>query len=229
MATDARRRQKKLQRRRAKEKAKRRLIARERSLGFGQRLAHAGSAPIIHCAMNSDLWQLGMGEVLISRRLPDGNVAVSLFLVDTLCLGVKDVVARILPEAEYRYELYEGLTERMSLTKIEPEYARKLVEEAVEYAAQWGLSPHPDYHKAKHIFGDIDAGACTEQFIFGKDGKPFYSAGPFDTPEKVRRIIGILSTHGQDAFHFIVPLHLFPYLKDGSIEYIGDDEDDEED
>ena len=37
------------------------------------------------------------------------------------------------------------------------------------YAAGLGLQPHPDYHKAKLLFGDIDPSACQDEFEFGKE------------------------------------------------------------
>ncbi len=212
MATDARRRQKKLQRRKAKEKAERRLLARQKSLGFGQRLAKARSAPIIHCSMSSELWEAGIGYILLSRRFPGGEVAVGVFLVDVFCLGVKDALARIVPEPEYRFSVYERIANKAPLAHVAPEYARKLVEEAVEYAAGLGLSPHPDYYKAKHIFGDIDAGACAEQFTFGKDGKPLFVAGPYDGPERCRQIMHTLAAHcGEGNYHYLVPLEQYPF------------------
>ena len=43
----------------------------------------------------SDRSDEGIGEVLVSRRLNNGNVAFSVFLVDMYCLGVKDAFADI--------------------------------------------------------------------------------------------------------------------------------------
>ena len=42
-----------------------------------------------------------------------------------------------------------------------------LVEGAVEYAKSLGLSPHADYARARHIFGDIDPAASDREFVAG--------------------------------------------------------------
>ena len=34
-----------------------------------------------------------------------------------------------------------------------------------------GLPPHPDYHKAKRIFGSIDTAECKDEFEFGENGQ----------------------------------------------------------
>jgi len=222
MATDARRRQKRLQRRKAKEKAKRRMLARQKSRGFIQQMAAARSAPIVDCLMSSNLWECGLGQVLISRRLPRGNVATSVFIVDVYCLGVKDCLAKIQPEHEYQAFL-AWFEDRDTFTPVAPEYARKLIEEAVDYAAGLGFSPHPDYRKAQAIFGEIDAGACTEQFTFGQDGKPSFFAGPNDGPERCRQVLRTLEMNcGEGNYYYTIPLDRFPF--DDSVGLLLDDE-----
>ncbi len=62
-------------------------------------------------------------------------------------------------------------------------------------------------NKARHIFGDIDAAECTEEFEFGKDGKPLFIAGPNDTPGRCWEIIKMLRFHcGENRFHYLVPM-----------------------
>jgi hypothetical protein len=88
-----------------------------------------------------------------------------------------------------------------------PSTARKLVEEAVAYAATIGFQPHPDYRKARLIFGDIDASQCDEQFTFGKDGKPYFIGGPYDDMARCRQVINTLQrTCGEGNFHYLIPI-----------------------
>jgi hypothetical protein len=91
--------------------------------------------------------------------------------------------------------------------ELHPAAARKLIESAVQYAHSLGLRPHPDYLKAKLIFGGIDSSECTEEFEFGKDGKPFFVAGPYDTPERCRQILMALEQScGQGRYDYLMPL-----------------------
>jgi hypothetical protein len=205
MAIDPRRRQKKLERKKAKKMAERRELARREAGGLASRIERESKAPILHCFAASTLSKEGMGEVLLSRRLAQGNVAFVIFLVDMYCLGVKDVVVDIGPEALYRKNVYEKLAARTTLVRLKPECARKLVEGAVQYALDMELPPHADYRIARRIFGDISAEACAEEFIYGKDGKPLFIAGPYDDAAKCQRILRLMERHcGPGGSHYIM-------------------------
>ncbi len=205
MAIDPRRRQKKLEKQRAKKAAERREQARRDAGGLAARIEREAGAPILHCFRTSTLTEHGIGEVLISRKLSYGNVAFAIFLVDIYCLGVKDVIVDIGPEALYRKNVYEKLVARTMLIRMKPECARKLVEGAVQYALDMELPPHADYRVARRIFGDINAAACTEEFTYGKNGKPFFVAGPYDNHAKCQRVIRLMEKHcGPGGSHYLM-------------------------
>jgi hypothetical protein len=206
MATDPRKRQKKLERRKAKVKAERRELAKREPQGLPARMRQASAAPILHCYVSSELWRQGIGHVMVSRQLPAGMVAFAAFLVDRYCLGVKNAFANIAPRSRYDADMVGKLARQGELIKVQPEYARKLVESAVQFADKLGLSPHEDYHAAKLIFGEIDAEACDEEFTFGKDGKPFFMAGPYDGPARCTQIVRTLHSHcGPGGYHYLMP------------------------
>jgi hypothetical protein len=226
MAMDSRKRQKKLERRKAKEKAKKKALAREESRGMAVRLEEAAAAPILHCCTTDVLWDQGMSNVLVSREL-NRSVAYVMFLLDVYCLGVKDVIMGVVPRSRYDWHVYEKLCDQYQLVKLTPEAARKLVEGAVAYAHNLGLAPHPDYHKARLIFGDVDAGSCSEEFVYGKDGKPYFVAGPYDSPWRSKQIIRTLTDRcGPDGFHSLMPLGATGAALIGGDELLIDDEPD---
>jgi hypothetical protein len=203
MARDARQRQKKLARKAAKRKA---ALASKKSMGLvgsARQILPAASGPIHECLMPEELFDVGIGNVIVSRTMPTGLIGASFFLVDIYCLGIKNAFFEVMSSEEYAYKT-AGL-QHEKLTCIEPPCARKLVEDAEAYARDLGFKPHPDYKVAKRIFGDIDVTACPMHFEFGKDGKPFFVSGPYDTPEKCDRIIDTLTKRcGPDGFHFII-------------------------
>jgi hypothetical protein len=204
MVQEAHRRQRKLQRKKAKKKAERRELARRESGGLASRIARVSAAPILHCGVTDALWEEGIGEVLLSRQLHDGQVAFVVFLVDMYCLGVKDVIVAIGTRQRYDQQLYHKLASR-GLNELAPQCARKLVEGAVNYALNLGLSPHPDYRIAKQIFGDISADACSEQYEYGKDGRPFFMSGPFDDRARCQQVLQALEDHcGPDGYHYVI-------------------------
>jgi hypothetical protein len=222
MPADPRKRQRKLERRAAKRKEKKHLINKGQSAGLAERLSAAARYPVLHCLATAELWTEGMGWVLLSRKLPDGSVAVVIFLVDRYCLGVKDVVADIVCGSTYETDFVKNLCSRFDHEDLPPPKARKIVERAVAYAQELGFPPDPDYHKAKHLFGNIDPGECPEEFEFGKDGKPLFYAGPYDKPARCREVISILThTCGTGGFHYLIPM-------DGSEEVFADEDFDQE-
>lgn len=206
MAVDPRKRQKKLERKRAKQKAKRRELARRQQAGIAGKLQYAARFPVLHSLAAADLWDQGIGEVLLSRELNNGTVAVAVFLVDVYCLGVKDVIMNVLAREQYE-EFFNSLCSEFELAPIAPQAARQLVEGAVEYADKLGLPPAHEYRKARLIFGDIDASACCEQFEYGYKGKPLFIPGPYDDPAKCQYVLTVLMERcGPDGFRFAVPI-----------------------
>jgi hypothetical protein len=207
MAMDPRKRQKKLEKQKARKKAEKRDNARQASLGFASKFQAAANFPILHCCMFKGLWEKGIGQVVVSRSLPNGTVAFAVFLVDVFCLGVKNAFANIRSRLDYDEKHFDDLRSRFEIVHVKPEYVRKMIEGAVQYADSLGLPPHPDYRTAKLIFGDISAESCTEQFSYGNDGKPLYVAGPNDDAFRCNYIMKMMNTHcGPGNFHYILPV-----------------------
>jgi len=212
MAIDEKRRQKKLARKAAKRKKA--LAARKPAYSGGggysaeRLMAQAAASPIHKCLMPAGLFDLGMGSGVISRKMPDGEIGFGVFLIDVFCLGVKDAFFSVRPQGEYE-SFIDQISEREGLKPVEPACAVKLIENAVAYARGLGLNPHPDYAFTKRIFGSIDSAACSQEFTFGKDGKPLYMAGPDDTEADSRRIMDILTKKlGPGGFHYMLPVDL---------------------
>ena len=78
----------------------------------------------------------------------------------------------------------------------------RLVWRAVEYARGLGLGFEPaDGFGA--CAGHLGQFAGLSPIRFGRDGKPFYIAGPHDHAARVMRMLS--RTVGQDNFHYLVP------------------------
>src|SRR5687768_500722 len=101
MVLDPRKRQKKKERHNARQKANKKSLVRVASLGVAARLQRAAAAPVLDCCTTDVLWKQGMAQLLVSRRLPEGDVAAAVFLLDVYCLGVKDAFSKIVPRFVY--------------------------------------------------------------------------------------------------------------------------------
>lgn len=166
------------------------------------------------------IFKTGIGQVVVCRYKSGGRVETGSFLVDVYCLGVKDAFFRVFDEGEFREDcLARYFPDGLPAPKP-ASWGRKLVEEAVRYAASLGFAPHSDYKKGARVFGGVDASECTEEFVFGNEGKPFYVQGPYDGEAKADRILSTLRAKlGDDGFHYILPVGV------GDEDYDGDGED----
>lgn len=208
-------------RKREQEKARKAKKERERALEYARsrkgavltsrsaspstRIADAAEKPLHECRVSGTIFQSGMGKVHISRHMPGGNLAVSVFLVDTYCLGIKDAFYRVVTKTEYETRmLSDGLGGK--LDRVEASHARKLVESAYAYASSLGVPQSPEYHACLQLFGDVSADDCHEKFEFGLNGAPLYIAGPNDSPAFQARIIKCLSNPpGSGASERLLP------------------------
>jgi hypothetical protein len=232
MSKDPRKRQKQLEKRAAKRKSKQHALVREKSAGLPERMTEASRYPILDCFVTDDVWDQGIGWVGLSRQLPNGSIAFALFLVDRYCLGVKNAMAAITSRFDYDERVVHKLQRQFSSKPMSPAAARKFVEQSVEYARSWGLAPHSDYHRAKLIFGSIDAAESSEQFEFGKDGKPLFIAGPHDNEPRCRQVLRTLAEHGgPDDFHFLMPAgnisRVLPAPHGQALKYKSEEEEEE--
>jgi hypothetical protein len=167
-------------------------------------IATAAQSPIHECLVPAKLFELGMGNLVFSRLLPDGRIALGAFLLDVFCLGVKDAFVAIVTKTEYAMRRSNWLAAE-SLQPMDPACFRKLVEGGVAYAQDLGFSPHADYAVASQIFGDVQVTDCSTRFEYGHDGKPFYISGPHETSTQVQNIVDQLERRlGPDNFHYLV-------------------------
>ena len=217
-------RAKQLAKQKAKREAKRREINRLKTMSPAERFRRTASAPVLDCLLFGEFEDNGMGQLLFSRELRSGEIATAVFLIDRYCLGIKDAFGRITSRSEYQ-DIFERCYELGHVVRLDAPTARRVVEDAVAYARSLGFEPHPDYFRAAPIFGDVDPALATRMFAFGKDGKPYYIAGPHDSPARVQRIMGQLRERcGEAGFHYLLPVPEFGRLRFMSAD---DDEGDE--
>jgi hypothetical protein len=155
--------------------------------------------------VSSNLFEAGIGHVVVARFRGNGDVEIGAFLIDTYCLGVKDSFYTRVGSAEYDSSVLEKIILAANRKPLDPPSARKLVEDAAAYAQNLGLAPHPDYRQGCRVFGGIKTSDSNATFVFGKDGKPFYVQGPHDSFATCQRIMNQLRARcGKDGFKFLV-------------------------
>jgi len=174
-------------------------------------------APLYECWEPKGLFDpdAGMGTVVVSRKTSGDQILMGSFLLDVLCLGVRNADCTLMIEHEYRFRLQQ-IEKHQCLVKVHPACARKLVEEAHAYAENLGFSPHRDYGFARKIFQDIQKDQCDRSFAFGRNGKPMYLARPSDSARFSMEVINALTARlGPEGFHFLKPLDRSVQRPDG--------------
>ena len=233
MVSSESRRRKQLEKKKKKRDGKRHERALKSNMSHAEKVLLRSKAPVMECIMGESLKSQGIGPVIIARRVSTGEILFSNFLVDRYCLGVKDCFARFVYPSQYQ-DMLDGMIERdMQFVRIDAPSARRLVEDAVAFAARYDLKPHPDYRTAKLIFRDIDASAGKQLVEMGRDGKPFYVSGPFESEfdsMEILRKLGAASP--QDGFHHMTKVSrttAMQLLGESEILAIESDEFDEDD
>lgn len=166
------------------------------------RVLRAAQAPIQHCLLTEDLFETGMGTLILARGATPHLLAFGSFLLDVFCLGIKDVMFETFERDEFA--MYVEATDAGSpLVSISPSDARKLLGDLAAWSRSIGFPPHRDFTAVEHIFGDVSADESEADFPFGRDGKPLYIPGPFESATLIRRRIEQLQKHlGNDGFEF---------------------------
>ena len=140
--------------------------------------------------------------LVLARGVTPHHLALSVFLIDVFCLGIKDVMFESV-ESE-AFEIYMDATDAASpIAPADPGYARKLLRDLAAWSQSIGFAPHPDFAAVERIFGDVSADASDAVFRFGRDGRPVYIPGPNDTAPLIRRRIEQLQKYlGDDGAGF---------------------------
>jgi len=193
-------------RQKARQRKKKHTVSMRRALSPRGLLRASGDWPLHECLLVKEWQEEGaIIQILVARRSPSGQIAIGTFLVDLGCLGVKSAFGRLFDTRQEYEELRNDVMSRQDMIKADLNLVAKIVREGIAYAQDLGFKPDPDYRDAMLVLGDADPDACDVPIpLGGKDGKPFFIAGPYDN---VDRIMAKLTRKlGPDGFHFLFPV-----------------------
>ena len=174
----------KVQRRKQMVAQKRRLEKIEASLPA--QVLRAAELPIQRCLLTRSLFETGIGTLIVARGVTRHHVRAASFLLDVFCLGIKDVMFRSFEEDEL--EIYLEMADaESSMREVDPAQARKLLGDLAAWSQSIGFPPHSDFTAVERIFGEVSADAGEAEFRFGRDDKPLYIPGPYDSDLVIRR------------------------------------------
>ncbi|HEV2580189.1 MAG TPA: hypothetical protein VGT44_04995 [Ktedonobacteraceae bacterium] len=209
MPRDEQRRQKALMKKRSKQKAAKQHSHAQSfaSLSAQSILRQARTYPVYEC-MISPTWQKdqpGLVEIVLARQQPDGDICFGVYLVDKLCLGLKNTFANVnFSRSRYQSEIHDKIAGRSGLKECPLELAHQMIYASIDYARQFGFEPNKDFALSQFLL--LPRGELQEpyQITFGKDGKPLYISGPNDNPQRIIRQLE--KTAGPGNYDYIAML-----------------------
>ncbi len=210
MPRDERKRQKALMKKRSKQKAASPHKSHQQdfaSLSAQAIIRRARAFPFYECWI-SDNWQkddLGLVEILVSRQQPDGDICFGTYLVDKYLLGVKNTFGNAgFSRARFKNEVLGKIFRELKPQECPVELAHQMVYASLDYAAQFGFQPEKDFAGTQYILAPRGELEEPYQLTFGKDGKPFFVAGPYDNAPRILRQLE--KTAGPGNFHYFMPI-----------------------
>lgn len=188
----------------------------------------ARTLPLYECLVNTGWEKSKMVHVVVARRHPNGNLTACFYLVDLMCLGVKDSFYMFnIPIHEYK-EKIKIIGEGLDMRPVSYELAHNIVFASLEFAEEFGFSPHKDFTSITCFMLEEDTDNIELLEIeCGFDGKPAYIRSPFDNQAKVNNIIARLEKTAGPGNYIIIDEEDDQDMKDFDDDYDDEDDDDE--
>ena len=210
MPRDERKRQKALMKKRSKQKAASQHRSHQQdlaSLSAQAIIRRARAFPVYECWI-SDNWQkddLGLIEILLARQQPDGDICFATYLVDKYLLGVKNTFGNAgFSPARYQNEVAGRVFHELKPQECPIELAHQMIYASIEYAAQFGFQPEKDFAVTQYMLAPRGELEEPYHLTFGKNGKPFFIAGPYDNTARILRQLE--KTAGEGNYNIFIPI-----------------------
>lgn len=164
-------------------------------------LERAREYPIFGSWLMEGWQESGITPVVVARQQSPDKVIFANYLVDFYCLGVKDALCN----ADFSLKRFNSSLPELCSGKPEAcdiGLAHELVYGAIEFARRYGFEPHPDFGLASKVLDPPGTYTSDQPLEFGKDGKPFFVAGPYDDAEAI--LAKLMRTAGEGNFHYLM-------------------------
>ena len=131
----------------------------------------ARSLPIHKCIVNENWENSKMVHAVIMRRHVTGNITMGYYLVDLMCLGVKDTFYEFNVSESYADERFN----KAGFNLIEVDYAtaHNIIYAGHDFAMDYEITPHKDFALTKFILQEDNDNIPLINIATGyNDGKP---------------------------------------------------------
>lgn len=157
------------------------------------------SLEIGKCYITDDIEECGEGHIVVTRKHTGGRISAAFYLVDILCLGVKDSFYHLrLEETELEDLLDNGLVFR----ECAYEEAHNWIYGAISWAEGAGIEPHKSFAITQYMLEEDTDDIPLIEYEYGREGKHFLMAN--DTLEASRYVLLLEKNLGDGNFSFII-------------------------
>lgn len=166
----------------------------------------ARKLPIDKCLINSNWKTEGLAQIIVSRRHSNGNLTNGIYMVDLLCLGLRDSFCSFnMPESELQ-ELIGNITGEFKMIEVDYILVHNIIFSAIAYADDLGFKPHKEFNTlSKYILEEDDETVELIDIECGMDGKPAFIRTDSFTDAQAASIINQLKKSvGEGNYTFIV-------------------------
>jgi hypothetical protein len=200
--------QQKLVMKKRKKSANQHKVSLKADMSFSKNAAlrDARTYPLLECLISSS-WKNetpGLVQIIIARQQPDTSICSAVYLVDKLCLGLKNTVTYVgYSQQRYQQDVVERIGHRTPLETCDLELAQQMIYASIEYAGKFGFVPQRDFNQSQYLL--TPRGELPEPYhiSFGRGGKPLYIAGPYDNSQEI--IKQLERTAGLGNFDYLMP------------------------
>lgn len=165
-------------------------------------LRRAREFPFAGFWVQPDWQRYGTASLVVARTQPTDEIVFGRFLVDTLCLGLKQTSFDVgIDPAQFDSEVLPRLFQGAPPTSLNPEVAHEIVYGAIEFAEGIGFRPHRSFRQTQLILDPPDAHARSGAIEFGYKGRPVYLPSSNDNERAV--LSRLVQTVGKGNFTYV--------------------------
>ncbi len=180
--------------------------------------------PVYKCFASSGWDVARLANIIVMRQHVNGNITAGFYLVDLLCLGVKQTFYFF---NESEQSIYDRISPSLmdSLSEIDYNLAHNIVYAGHDFAFDYNILPHRDFSITKFILEEDNEAIPLIEVPTGDhtDGKPHLMA--YDETDKAA-LAKLKKYAGEGNYHFTFEIEK-PEMDEEDYEISEDDENDE--
>lgn len=135
----------------------------------------ARNLPIYECQINDNWKEMGTAQIIISRIHANGNLTFAIYMVDLLCLGIRDTLYGFNSSKDKYEELLDTLSEGLLMVNTDYTLIHNIIFAAKEFAGDLGFKPYKDFTSITQYMLEEDTDDIELiEIECGRNGKPVF-------------------------------------------------------